>query len=136
MRILWIVVIALLVAWLFVRGRQSAQTKPASPKAKRIEEKKDTAYHAVSIVVTSRACAAAKELEGRRFLSNAAPSLPLAECDVADCKCRYKHYADRRSREDRRNPYGASSFGGAASKTGEERRRSEDRRKDPDSNLF
>lgn len=35
-------------------------------------------------------------MEGRRFLSRQAPTLPLKACDQARCKCRYAHHEDRR----------------------------------------
>lgn len=69
-------------------------------------------YHAVSIESGPRACAAARECEGRRFLSTSAPMLPLSECTHATCQCRYVHYNDRRSERDRRvnfaNPHAHS----------------------------
>jgi hypothetical protein len=62
-------------------------------------------YHAVSIVTPEKqtavlsgaACAAANACAGRRFLAAEAPQLPLPECNVSKCTCRYRHHADRRS---------------------------------------
>lgn len=88
-------------------------------------------FHAVSIKFASGACSAAKSLEGKRFLSDAAPRIPLPECDVLECQCRFAHYADRRKRDNRRSPYRT----GIAGETGthqQERRRQADRREDPD----
>jgi hypothetical protein len=62
-------------------------------------------YHAVAIAKSSVACTAAAQLVGRRYLSKEAPLLPLAGCMSKPCRCRYVHYADRRS-EDRRFPFG------------------------------
>ena len=59
-------------------------------------------YHAVSIDLGSKACAAARQQEGRRFLSASAPMLPLKGCTQAVCQCRYVHHQDRRSQRDRR----------------------------------
>ena len=53
-------------------------------------------YHAVTIAVGPRSCAGAKSLQERRFLSREAPKLPLANCDLLNCECRYIHHADRR----------------------------------------
>jgi hypothetical protein len=53
-------------------------------------------WHAVSIVTTAGACAAAAACKDRRYLSAEAPRLPLAGCDATCCDCRYAHYADRR----------------------------------------
>jgi hypothetical protein len=60
--------------------------KPANP------------WNAVSIVCTSASCAAAQALKGRRFLSAAAPRLPLSDCTSADaCRCVYRKHPDRRA---------------------------------------
>jgi len=59
-------------------------------------------YHAVSIEPGARACAAANDARGKRFLSSAAPMLPLRECTRATCQCRYVHHNDRRVLRDRR----------------------------------
>lgn len=59
-------------------------------------------FHAVSIQPCAKACSAARALRGQRFLANEAMTLPLASCDAANCQCTYKHYADRRSGEERR----------------------------------
>ncbi len=53
-------------------------------------------WHAVAIVPGARACAAAEGCRGRRFLSKEAPRLPLQECNTAECRCKYRHYEDRR----------------------------------------
>lgn len=54
-------------------------------------------FHAVSIRYASNACGAAKKLRELRFLSDDAPDLPLADCTKGSmCKCRYRHYEDRR----------------------------------------
>ena len=56
-------------------------------------------YHAVSIVPGGRHCRACLHVEGLRFLSGDAPSLPLPACDMAcdmACGCVYQHHADRR----------------------------------------
>jgi hypothetical protein len=43
-------------------------------------------------------CKAVAALEGRRFLSDEAPSLPLAGCDTPHaCRCVYEHFNDRRT---------------------------------------
>ena len=82
-------------------------------------------YAAVSIKTRLGACNAAITAQDKVFLSTAAPPLPLPECDVEECACRYVFYDDRRQ-EERRSPYGASY--GAQNRDGE-RRASEDRRK-------
>jgi hypothetical protein len=54
-------------------------------------------FHAVSISSPARNCAAAREFEGKRFLSREAPPLPLNSCTAVTCTCRYAHHDDRRS---------------------------------------
>jgi hypothetical protein len=57
----------------------------------------NVAWHAVTIVAGSGACAACTALGKRRFLSKEAPRLPLADCtSPARCKCAYRHHKDRR----------------------------------------
>ena len=53
-------------------------------------------WHAVAIVGTAQACAAAKACKDNRYLSVEAPRLPLAGCDASCCDCRYGHFDDRR----------------------------------------
>ena len=59
-------------------------------------------YHAVRIVHQSGCCRQVLEFDGLRLLANAAPRLPLADCNAPTCRCRYLHLEDRRSGEDRR----------------------------------
>lgn len=66
-------------------------------------ERTDSGFHAVAIRPCKDACSAVKALEGRRFLSDNPPFLPLADCDQSMCKCRYQHHPDRRSTQDRRD---------------------------------
>ena len=126
-----LLLLLLLVLWLVLRRRQA---KPAdAPKPAARLSRATTAYHAVSIKFDSRACAAAKDLEGRRFLSAAAPRLPLPDCDATECNCRFAHHDDRRSGKDRRSPFGPSRFGAATGNYQIEKRQGTDRRrKDPE----
>jgi hypothetical protein len=66
-------------------------------------------WHAVGIVASPGACAQALALRGLRFLAGkAAPVLPLNECPhPGNCKCLYKHYADRRAGPRRAQEKGA-----------------------------
>ena len=59
-------------------------------------------YHAVSVAAGPKCCNEALELKGRRFLSAAAPNIPLPNCDGKSCGCRFIHFEDRREGEDRR----------------------------------
>jgi hypothetical protein len=120
----------LAVIYFFVRSKGS-DSKPRSPAARPVKTPTSSEFHAVSIRFLSSACSAAKSLEGKRFLSSAAPRIPLAECDVLECKCRFVHYSDRREGDDRRNPY-SPGIAGETGKHPQEQRRRPERRKDPD----
>jgi hypothetical protein len=82
-------------------------------------------YHAVSIQSPPRSCAAAREFEGKRFLSSEAPALPLKNCSSAICTCKYAHHDDRR-----RGPRRVSDVTRAQNQffRGDERRRAGGRR--------
>lgn len=126
---LLVLALVLAVVWLVFRLRKpSADSQPAAPEA---SAGQDTTYHAVSIDFESQACAAAKAMDGRRFLSTAAPRLPLPECDAPECRCRFVHHKDRRSGRDRRSPFTAAGFGGGTGAFERERRERSDRRRDP-----
>lgn len=59
-------------------------------------------YHAVAVQCKNGACASAKEIARTRFLTQAAPVLPLPSCDAAHCECGYAHFQDRRTEDDNR----------------------------------
>ena len=67
------------------------------------ERRAQRRWHAVAIVGTAQACAAAKACKDSRYLSVDAPRLPLAGCDASICDCTYRHFPDRRQ-EARRDP--------------------------------
>lgn len=126
-----LLILALLVAiwWLMRKRREAADDGSQSSRRRQTT---DTSYHAVSIRFSGKACAAAKEMEGRRFLAIAAPKLPLPECDNLECQCRFAHHQDRRSGDDRRSPFAHSGFGGATGRFETDKREGKERRKDPD----
>lgn len=107
-------IVALLIAiWWLVRKRREAVAEDTKTEVRPVSA--NAQFHAVSIKYSGRACEAAKNMSGRRFLATAAPKLPLPKCDVLDCTCRFAHHKDRRAGRDRRSPFGA---GGAAAGTG------------------
>jgi hypothetical protein len=111
----------------FVSGAQLVQQRrhPVNADNKPAVARHD--YRAVSIVPGSCACAAALNLKGKRSLPEQLPGLPLPGCNAETCGCKFKHYADRRDRDDRRSVYtGMQSTQRAA--TGE--RRNDARRHD------
>ena len=129
-----LVLVLLLLVWLFIRRRQATSNDKSRPAVQK--STRSTAYHAVSIKFTGNACKAAREMEGRRFLSTAAPRLPLPDCDVLDCCCRFAHHPDRRASKDRRSPFGSGGFRGSTGKFEQEQREGKDRRESDDEDFF
>jgi hypothetical protein len=126
-----IALVILLGALLLVRRTQKSITerpKASKPALKARGQVQDTKFHAVSIRLGASACTAAKELQGERFLASDAPMFPLEGCDAANCNCRFVHYKDRRSRDDRRNPY-RGSMGVTTGNLKQEQRTGAERRK-------
>ena len=138
--VLGVAIVLLIVLWVYVRrreaepGKEEDKTQATLPTASEVA-RKSTPYHAVSIKIGPNACGAAQAMQGKRFLSGAAPRLPLPECNVLDCKCRFVHYADRRTGKDRRSslPRGFGSSG--SGKYPEERRKRHDRRHDDEDDV-
>jgi len=128
------IALVLLIVWLYLRRRN--QVAEEAQEETTLKKTGNTAYHAVSIKFESNACEAAKAMSGRRFLSSAAPRLPLPECDVLECSCRFAHHKDRRAGKDRRSPFGAAGHSGGTGSFKKERREKPDRRKDADLDEF
>ena len=102
-------------------GRRS--TEP-DEKSERDQKTSGPQYHAVSLMLPSNACDAAKALNGKRFLATEAPIFPVDRCDVASCSCGYQHHDDRRDGPRRVLEAGISE----QFRTDGERRESSDRR--------
>jgi hypothetical protein len=81
----------------FIYSVADAEVPPTSGSQRR-------QWHAVEVVAGNGACKAASAWTGCRLLSRAAPRLPLAECDVARCTCKYRHFGDRRHADRRGHP--------------------------------
>lgn len=65
-------------------------------------DRSTTQWRSVKIEPGLICCSAAEILSDKVFLANASPTLPLAECGEAECRCKYIHLKDRRSGEERR----------------------------------
>ena len=126
------IAVVLFLVWWFLRRRGTKAERTDTT----VEDSTRSDYHAVSIKFDRNACKAAQKISGRRFLSGAAPRLPLQECDVPECNCRFAHHKDRRSSTDRRSPFAASGFGGGTGSFEKERRERSDRRQDADLDNF
>lgn len=65
--------------------------KSAAPKQK-------PQYAGVEIIPRKGACCSAvRATAGQRFLTYEAPLLPLPDCDMARCNCRYRQVPERRT---------------------------------------
>ena len=83
----------------FWRRRQVSEIRRAGARGGAIEHVHVTnPWHAVAISTGVSCCRASVFLRETRFLSSQAPPLPLQGCTLLkSCKCKYKHYGDRRS---------------------------------------
>jgi hypothetical protein len=98
-------------------SRAGAAPKQMPPKV--------NVYQAVEVVPCLKACEAAREVSGTRFLARRAPALPLGICDrKAHCTCRFRKHDDRRVGP-QRNPYASELV---RSYPGQDRRRTRGRR--------
>lgn len=130
--VLLLLVVGLLIAWYFYRqGLDRPGDRPERRTTSALKKKK-AEYHAVSVKPGAYACAAANEVAGQRFLATEAPSLPLPDCDAAECDCHFIHHNDRRAGKDRRSPFTSGGIAAATGTFSSERRRGEDRRNDDD----
>jgi len=128
-----LILLLLIAIWILIRIRNSS--KSDQPKSTVHAHKGNAVYHAVSIKHSGHACKAAEDMMGRRFLSTAAPKLPLPGCDVLDCSCRFIHHKDRRAGKERRSPFAPSGFAGGTGRFGTEQRKGEDRRASDDEDF-
>ena len=117
----------LTIVWLVLRVRRNKAARAADLRP---TVKSTGAYHAVAIKYSESSCDAAKAMTGRRFLSSAAPRLPLPECNQLECRCKFVSYNDRRAGRDRRSPFAGGRTTGATGSYEKERREQSDRRKD------
>jgi hypothetical protein len=127
----FLLVLALLlsVTWLVIRIRRNDSEQRASKPSPAKVSEATSAFHAVSLKYSSNACDAAKAMTGRRFLSGAAPQIPLPGCDASECRCGFAHHSDRRSGNDRRSPFNPATYGGGTGTFKVERRDRRDRRR-------
>lgn len=97
MEILLFLLVAIVVATLVF----FVTTEPAPSN---IDVMDDSPYPAVKIQPCKDACQAASQTAKLIFLTSQAPKLPLNACDrIGECDCQFRHYADRRRHDDRRD---------------------------------
>jgi hypothetical protein len=95
-----LILIAVVLIWIYSKRSKTKSASKNKHSTKAIKREQD--FRGISIQICPQACAAAKELRDKRVLTSQAPMLPLADCNVSDCTCKYVHHNDRRSQEDRR----------------------------------
>lgn len=110
----------------FFRRLLGGSAESTRSKSFRFEPGKPTEspYRAIGIWPGEPSCRGAREIAPLRFLYRSAPTLPLPECDQAECHCTYSHYSDRRSGADRRSTLGTLPPGMPERRSGLDRRRS------------
>ncbi|MGI9200721.1 MAG: hypothetical protein ACR2QL_06665 [Woeseiaceae bacterium] len=123
----FLILVLLVALWWLIRKRNEVPADTSAPRRK--PKSNNTQFHAVSITHSGKACKAAMEMSGRRFLATAAPKLPLPECDILECNCRFAHHDDRRSHKDRRSPFGPGGTAGSTGSFSQEQRSGADRRR-------
>ena len=68
-----------------------------------MEGKPKLKYRCAEVIAAEDACDAARALANMRLLVVEVPMLPLKDCDhPATCKCKYRHFDDRRRKFPRR----------------------------------
>ena len=126
--------LVLVIIGLIAKIRKSkTEAAPAKPPG---SIRDTSSFHAVAIKYSENACDAAKAMTGRRFLSNAAPRLPLPECNLLECRCMFAHYDDRRTGRDRRSPFAPAGTSETSGAYKAERRGSPERRRADDDDDF
>lgn len=77
-----------------LKRKKIAPTKKASGK----KHNGGAAFRGVQLNANNPdCCGAVRAVNGRRFLSDEVPMLPLEDCDSDDCRCTYELYEDRRT---------------------------------------
>jgi hypothetical protein len=90
-----------------------------------VEGKPRLKYRGAEVIAADGACDAARSLTNVRLLSADIPLLPLKTCDrPATCKCKYRHFDDRRREFPRRVPH-ATSYRGVERRVWRGRRESD-----------
>jgi len=115
--------IIFILFWFYKKPQTASAPDPAQPQHTS-SETKTSPYRGISIQHRTNACKAVKNIGGKRYLADVAPTLPIVGCSSKKCKCNYQQLEDRRTGEDRRFP--SADFQGIYS--AEEHRKRKDRR--------
>ncbi len=86
---------SLVILFWLIRSHQPKGKKRVSTTRRPAQQY--SRYRAVAIKAGACSCTAVKQIKGMRYLtSTEVPNIPLPDCDLATCSCRYLHYEDRR----------------------------------------
>jgi len=135
LKVLFVIAAPLLVLAIYRTSRNVKKYLPrTATDAINTGLEEENPWRATSIIHGRHACDAVKDIANKRFLDieKAIPALPLPNCDVTACNCKYAFYEDRRAQtEDQRHPatqqsdqYGKT--GGTDQRREEERGRRQD----------
>ncbi len=106
MKLVVVLLMVVAVLCLLVRRERNSGRKSRTTGGSRQDKRPDDRsgpYRAVSIDPRGEGCGMAVAQRDRRYLQGRVPALPLAGCDSDSCRCRYRHYLDRRDEDgDRR----------------------------------
>ena len=90
-----------------------------------VEYKPNLKYRGAGVIAADDTCDAARSLMNVRLLAKDVPLLPLKACDrPLTCKCKYRHFDDRRRKFPRRVEH-ASRYSGVEQRVRRGRRESD-----------
>lgn len=112
MEVAGIILLAVVIVLVLLKMRASPKKKTGSRATKNKGHKVSAAgkrkiakahdFPSVSIQFGPSACPTVKALTEKRFLANEAPTVPLENCNSANCTCKYVHHDIRREQDDDR----------------------------------
>lgn len=102
--VIFAIAVAVIAFYLLLAKLLSRKPPNARPARSAVAEgeQADTRWRAVKVAPGLICCDAVSELSGQVFLSRLSPKLPMDECTVEECRCKYIHLEDRRNGGDRR----------------------------------
>ena len=115
-------------------GQQAASEAKKTSSVQNANPPPKNPYRAISIVSRENSCAAVKAVGAKRFLVEGGdvPQLPLSDCDVVKCSCKYAHHEDRRDDAGERRAMGSPLKTQLYKQTGEKERREKRGRRSSD----
>ena len=104
MTIMAALIVSLVITYWFIKSRGKAPSRARRTKTEiRQSKNHQGAFHAVSIKPGGCGCEAVNAMSSERYLtSRTVPTLPVPNCTLISCTCRYVHHDDRRSRQGNR----------------------------------